>query len=465
MPYACFGNAPGVDRPVVGSSRRHLSGRHGGPRRAYRLNRAAVDDGRRDCERSRYVVAGHGARQHGSVGGPDLLSLRRIRLAGRSGGAGGVLEGGWGAGGSGGQPVSAHRAGQRVFVHVRWAARYANGSNHKYDGSRSCQSHRRKDTRRSDFSVGRGKEGAEDSQSNRPSTALTEHTASGRCSGAGRAQDGPFAPRHEDVHGAANGGQRRTQGIGPAAGNRSGVTEERRTDGGDQLHVQRRPGGQGEVQGAGTLGAGQNPHQTSVAADGRRECVQPGIAQRQAAGAGNDLSPTRGAEVKQKTMATLPAFYKKNEEGTEAPQGMDAANRSNRLRPVRDPFQLRALPHEHLFLYNKRIDNSRLVREADPKSRGACWSAIGAACVLAILLTSAFAPSVATTIAGYKLEALRIEERRLLDEHRGLDLQEAELLSRPRLDQLARQNSLVAPSPGQVFHLEGKPQGAVAMAK
>jgi hypothetical protein len=99
---------------------------------------------------------------------------------------------------------------------------------------------------------------------------------------------------------------------------------------------------------------------------------------------------------------------------------------------VRDPFQLRALPHEHLFLYNKRIDNSRLVREADPKSRGACWSAIGAASVLAILLTSAFAPSVATTIAGYKLEALRIEERRLLEEHRGLDLQEAELLSPAR---------------------------------
>jgi hypothetical protein len=82
------------------------------------------------------------------------------------------------------------------------------------------------------------------------------------------------------------------------------------------------------------------------------------------------------------------------------------------MRPVRDPFQLRALPHEHLFLFNKRIDNTRLVREADPKSRGACWSAIGAACVLAVLLTSAFAPSVATTIAGYKLEALRIEERR-----------------------------------------------------
>ena len=136
-------------------------------------------------------------------------------------------------------------------------------------------------------------------------------------------------------------------------------------------------------------------------------------------------------------MATLPAFFKKNEEGAGAPRGRDAATRTNRMRAVRDPFQLRALPHEHLFLYHKRIDNSRLVREVDPQSRGACWSAIGAASVLAVLLTSASAPSVATTIAGYKLEALRIEERRILEEHRGLDLQEAELLSPARLDQLA----------------------------
>jgi hypothetical protein len=162
-------------------------------------------------------------------------------------------------------------------------------------------------------------------------------------------------------------------------------------------------------------------------------------------------------------MATLPAFLKKNEAPAASPLGADAATR--KMRAVRDPFQLRALPHEHLFLYNKRIDNSRLVREADPKSRGACWSAIGAACVLGVLLTSAFAPAVATTISGYKLEALRIEERRLMEERRSLDLQEAQLLSPARLDQLARQNNLVAPAPGQVSHLEGKPQGAVAMAK
>src|ERR1019366_9026274 len=100
----------------------------------------------------------------------------------------------------------------------------------------------------------------------------------------------------------------------------------------------------------------------------------------------------------------------KKDTPAEAPRGADA--RTSRIRPVRDPFQLRALPHEHLFVHKKQIDNTRLVREADPKSRGACWSAIGAACVLAVLLTSGFAPSVATTIAGYKLET-RSEERRV----------------------------------------------------
>ena len=159
----------------------------------------------------------------------------------------------------------------------------------------------------------------------------------------------------------------------------------------------------------------------------------------------------------------MPALFKKSEVPAEVPQGPEVVAR--RSRAERDPYQLRALPHESVFFYCKRIDNSRLVRQADPKSRGACWSAIAAACVLGVLLTSSFAPSVATTIAGYKLEALRLEERRLREESRNLDLQEAELLSPARLDQLARQNNLVTPSSAQVVHLDGKPEGAVAMVK
>lgn len=132
----------------------------------------------------------------------------------------------------------------------------------------------------------------------------------------------------------------------------------------------------------------------------------------------------------------------------------------------RDEFALRALPHEDVYLHSKKIDNSRLVRDADPKARGACWSAIGAACLAVALLTGVLAPSVASTLAGYKLESLRSEQRRLLDERRTLELQEAELLSPARLEKLAADQHLVTPQTGQVVHLDGnKPDSSVAMVK
>ena len=163
-------------------------------------------------------------------------------------------------------------------------------------------------------------------------------------------------------------------------------------------------------------------------------------------------------------MAALPAFFRK----IEAPAGPapvpETHTRAARPRAERDPFALRALPHEDILLFCKKIDNSRLVREPDPQARGTCWSVIGAACVVLVIVTTASAPFVGSTIAGYKLEALRLEERRLLDERRNLDLQEAELLSPERLNQLAHDKQLFPPATNQVIRLDGK-DGAFAMAK
>ena len=135
------------------------------------------------------------------------------------------------------------------------------------------------------------------------------------------------------------------------------------------------------------------------------------------------------------------------------------------VRTERSGFELRPFPMEDVFFYCKKIDNSRLVREDDPKARGACWSAIGAAAAIVTLLTVALGPSVANTLAGYRLESLRAEERRLIDERRTLELEEAGLLSPDRLEKLAQQHHLVTPKTGQVFHLEGRSDGAVAMVK
>ena len=160
-------------------------------------------------------------------------------------------------------------------------------------------------------------------------------------------------------------------------------------------------------------------------------------------------------------MATMPAFFRKYD----APRDSETASPTAPARPVRNPFELRALPHEDVFFYCKRIDNSRLVREADPQARGACWSAIGAASVALVLVGSLLVPNVAGTLAGYRLEALRGEERRLLDERRVLELEEARLLGPARLEELAKSQNLVTPSAGQVIHLDGRGDSAVAMVK
>jgi hypothetical protein len=161
-------------------------------------------------------------------------------------------------------------------------------------------------------------------------------------------------------------------------------------------------------------------------------------------------------------MATAPQFFRRTAlaVGAEAP-----VTRQETARMERDPFLLRTLPHEDVFFYCKKIDNSRLVREADPESRGKCWSAIGAACLALALLTCVLAPGAASTLDGYRIEVLRAEANNLADERRALELQQAELLSPQRLEKLAQKQNLVTPLSSQVVHLDNQSDSTVAMVK
>lgn len=157
-------------------------------------------------------------------------------------------------------------------------------------------------------------------------------------------------------------------------------------------------------------------------------------------------------------MATLATFFKRFEAATASGPVTRPA-----LRVEPDPYRLRELPNERLFLFCKKIDNTRLVREADPHARKECWSTIGAACAIVALLTTVFIPSVGGTMAGYKIQELRAEEQRLLDERRVLDLEEASLLSPANLQELAQKQQLVAPAPGQVIRLDSRGEGSLAL--
>lgn len=119
-----------------------------------------------------------------------------------------------------------------------------------------------------------------------------------------------------------------------------------------------------------------------------------------------------------------------------------------------DPMLLRALPNDGIYFYSKKIDNSRVVRQADPEARGECWSAVGAAGVLLMLGVSIIAPHVGSVLAGYKLEALKQERQSLVNQKRDLEVKEAGLLSPERLNGLARLRSLGSPASDQVIHLD-----------
>ncbi len=163
-------------------------------------------------------------------------------------------------------------------------------------------------------------------------------------------------------------------------------------------------------------------------------------------------------------MATMPAFLRKNAlPGMNIAPAMPGLSHSPAAaRMERNPYQLRALPQEDVFFFCKKIDNTRLVREADPKSASSCWNAIGVACVAMALFTGVLVPQLMGTLAGYKLEALRAEQRRLTDERHNLEWREAELLNMNRLEKLAKDQNLTAPAPGQVVRLNGK-DSSVAM--
>src|SRR5260370_666052 len=85
-------------------------------------------------------------------------------------------------------------------------------------------------------------------------------------------------------------------------------------------------------------------------------------------------------------MATLATVYNRFfmrdlEESRPASRRADAAAR------------LRPFANEDICLFVKRIDNTRVVREADPKARGVCWKLIGSVVGAAVLLIGVLLPS------------------------------------------------------------------------
>jgi hypothetical protein len=132
-------------------------------------------------------------------------------------------------------------------------------------------------------------------------------------------------------------------------------------------------------------------------------------------------------------------------------------------RAVDDDFRLRSLPNEDVYFFVKRIDNSRVVRQADPGASAKSWKVLGASCVSAALLIGMLLPSAYGLLASYQLHTLQSENQRLNTDRGKLELEEAKLVSPERLAKLAVDQDFEDPKSENVIYLMPKNEGSLAL--
>lgn len=119
-----------------------------------------------------------------------------------------------------------------------------------------------------------------------------------------------------------------------------------------------------------------------------------------------------------------------------------------------DAFKLRPIPNEDVYFYIKRIDNAKVLKQADRRARTGDWrnaALLGAATTALIV---ALLPSAYGLLAGYQISNLSKEHSRLVNEKARLELEEARLVSTARLQELARVQEFVDPAPANTVYLQ-----------
>jgi hypothetical protein len=117
---------------------------------------------------------------------------------------------------------------------------------------------------------------------------------------------------------------------------------------------------------------------------------------------------------------------------------------------------LAGIPNDDVYLYCKRIDNSRLVRQVDTHAKREVSTIVGACAVAFLIGGLMITPGVQVIKDSYKIQDLKKEQAQLLNERRKLDVQEELMVNAARLEQEAKGHNLVRPAADQVIHLQPK---------
>jgi cell division protein FtsL len=149
-------------------------------------------------------------------------------------------------------------------------------------------------------------------------------------------------------------------------------------------------------------------------------------------------------------MASLATFVNRFvgvRELADAPPAVWTRTEAPRLRPI---------ANEDVYLFVKRIDNTTVVRAADPAALRARSRTVATGFIAAMLVIAGLVPAAYNTMAGFTIENLKQEQAKLRQEQIRLDVAEAQLLNVKRLDKLANQFQMAPPAPTQELLVSGK---------
>jgi cell division protein FtsL len=105
--------------------------------------------------------------------------------------------------------------------------------------------------------------------------------------------------------------------------------------------------------------------------------------------------------------------------------------------------------------FSKRIDNSRVIKIADPKRRREMIS-LGITMAILFLFVLVYVWQHFSAIEyGYKIEQLKAERDAIAETTRSLGLEEASLKDVSRIERMARELGMQPPAQGQWQPLEG----------
>ena len=132
---------------------------------------------------------------------------------------------------------------------------------------------------------------------------------------------------------------------------------------------------------------------------------------------------------------------------------------------AQQPARRRGVPTPE-FYFTRSIDNSRLVKAADPVRVREMRVFAAAVTVLFSLIMIYGLQHFSAIESSYSVEAQKQVRDRLREENRQLRLSEAQLTEPGRIDGKARELGLAAPAPGQVVHPSAHPDaGAPSLAQ